>query len=196
MNEADVLKVFRKFDALLTGHFELSSGKHSDTYLQCALVLSDPPTAERLCRELAEAWRAENVQTVVGPALGGVVVAYELARALGCRGIFAERKDADMLLRRGFSLAAGERVLVAEDVVTTGGSALEVARLVEQAGAKLVGVTSLIDRGGGRSFAVRFAALARVEPPLYEPAKCPLCARRVPIDKPGSRVRGLASHGT
>ena len=196
MNQAEVLKVFRDFEALLTGHFQLSSGKHSDTYLQCALVLSDPATAEKLCRELAESWRAERIETVVGPALGGVVVAYELARALGCRGIFAERKDADMMLRRGFSLAAGERVLVAEDVVTTGGSAMEVVRLAEQAGAKLVGVTSLIDRGGGRGFPVRFAALAHVEPPIYEPARCPLCARSVPIDKPGSRASGAARSGS
>jgi len=187
MAQEEVLQIFRDSNALLSGHFVLSSGKHSDTYLQCALVLADPAAAEGLCKELADRWADSDVDTVVGPALGGVVLAYELARALGCRGIFSERKAGEMMFRRGFSIGRGERVLVAEDVVTTGGSALEVVALVREAGGELVGVTSLIDRGGGGNFPCAFGALAQVHPPTYEPGDCPLCAQGVPIVKHGSR---------
>ena len=187
MSSQPVLDVFTDSSALLKGHFRLSSGKHSDTYLQCALVLADPQRADTICRDLADKWSDVTVDTVIGPALGGIVLAYELARALACRGIFAERKDGAMTLRRGFQLRAGERVLVAEDVVTTGGSALEVVELVRARGAEVVGVTALIDRGGGGAFPCRFEALAEVKPPLYEPDECPLCEAGVPLDAPGSR---------
>ena len=196
MTQDEVLQVFRNCGALLSGHFVLSSGKHSDTYLQCALVLADPVVSERLCRELAVQWSDSEVDTVVGPALGGVVLAYELARELGCRGIFAERKASVMELRRGFSIGKGERVLVAEDVVTTGGSALEVVELVKEAGGETVGVTSLIDRGGGQNFPCSFGALARVLPPTYEAGGCPLCSQGVPIVRPGSRTEGGCSSAT
>jgi len=188
LTEEEVLEVFRESSALLSGHFKLSSGKHSDTYLQCALVLADPARAEKLCTALAQKWSDVAIDTVIGPALGGVVVAYELARALGARGIFAERKDGAMMLRRGFSVSPGERVLLVEDVVTTGGSALEVVQIVKATGAELAGVSALIDRGGGKAFPCRFEALANVQPPLYDPDRCPLCERGEPITTPGSRA--------
>ena len=190
MTEGEILEIFKESSALLSGHFKLSSGKHSDTYLQCALVLADPSRAEKLCVALAEKWRDAQIDTVVGPALGGVVVAYELARALGARGIFAERKDGLMMLRRGFGIRPGERVLLVEDVVTTGGSAMEVVEIIKAAGAELVGVSALIDRGGGKAFPCRFEALASVQCPAYEPDECPLCERGEPIVKPGSRTGG------
>ena len=188
MTEEEVLEIFRESSALLSGHFQLSSGKHSDTYLQCALVLADPARAEQLCSALAAKWSDVEIDTVIGPALGGVVVAYELARALGARGIFAERTDGTMMLRRGFSVSPGERVLLVEDVVTTGGSAMEVVDIIKATGAELVGVSALIDRGGGKAFPCRFEALASVRPPVYDPRDCPLCERGEPVVKPGSRT--------
>lgn len=185
----DSLQPFVDAGALLEGHFVLSSGLHSPRYLQCALVLQDPPLAERLCRQLAEKVRDLQAEVVIGPALGGIVVAYELARALGVRGIFAERKDGTMCLRRGFSLRKGERVLLAEDVVTTGGSLKEVIEVLRQWGAEPVGVVSLVDRSGDRdpAFGVPFVGLVRVDVPTWQPDGCPLCRDGVPVEKPGSR---------
>ncbi|MDQ7779875.1 MAG: orotate phosphoribosyltransferase [Planctomycetota bacterium] len=182
---------FKKSGAFLEGHFVLSSGLHSSAYVQCAKALESPRLAGKLCRALAKKWRAGGggkIDCVVGPALGGIVVAYELARALGCRALFMERVEGKLTLRRGFALEAGERVLVSEDVVTTGGSAQETIMEAERLGARVVGVAALVDRGGGRSFGKPFVSLLNLQPPIYDPAECPLCKRGIPAEKPGSRT--------
>jgi len=191
MREApdDILQTFRQAGALLEGHFLLSSGWHSPKYLQCALVLQDPARAERLCGRLARAFADDRVEVVIGPAIGGIVVAYELARALGAQALFAEREDGRMRLRRGFHLEPGRRVLLAEDVVTTGGSLREVLALAREAGAEIVGVAALVDRTSGRdpAFGVPLTALVTLDVPTHLPEECPLCRRGVPLVKPGSR---------
>jgi len=187
----EVLDIFRKCGAFLQGHFLLSSGLHSSGYLQCALVCQRPDLCARLCRNLADRFRDVRVDVVVGPALGGIVLAYELARALGARGIFMERDERDRLtLRRGFCLSPGERVLVAEDVMTTGGSAAAVAEQVESAGAEVVGVACLVDRGGARHLAGRrVESVVQLELPTFPPDDCPLCREGRPLAKPGSRKK-------
>ena len=190
MTETEILDIFRKHSALLEGHFILSSGLHSDRYIQCALVLQHPDVAQKLCAELAAKLRDANASVVAAPALGGVIVSYEVARALGVRSLFTERQDGVMTLRRGFSLTAGEPTLVVEDVVTTGGSTRETMTAVEQAGGKVVGVGSLIDRSGGKAdLGVPRAALVTLAVQNYYPAECPLCKSGIPAVKPGSRAK-------
>ncbi len=188
MTAQEVLGLFEKSGALLKGHFKLSSGLHSEKYLQCALVLQYPDIAERLSKALAGKFSKEKIDVVIGPALGGVTLAYEVARAVGSRGLFTERQDGKMVLRRGFSIAKGEKVLVVEDVVTTGGSTKEVIDLVRSFGANVVGVGSIIDRSSaGIDFGAPFRPLAKVAVETFEEDKCPLCKRDTPITKPGSR---------
>lgn len=188
MHAADVLQRFRDAGALLEGHFELSSGLHSPGYLQCALVLQHPAHAEALGAAIGALARDLALAAVLSPALGGVVIGQEVARALGVRGIFAERRDRRLTLRRGFSLAAAERVLTVEDVVTTGGSTRETIEVARAAGAEVVGAAAIIDRSASRArFDVPFQALATVSWPAHEPATCPECARGEPVVKPGSR---------
>jgi orotate phosphoribosyltransferase len=188
MTATEVLELFRACKALLEGHFLLSSGRHSDRYLQCALVLQHPWYAEQLAQAMAAQWRGAPVDLVVGPALGGIVIAHEVARCLGVRGIFAEREDGRMALRRGFSVAPGERVLIVENVITTGGSAVEVAELLQAHGATPVGIGTLVDRSGGAAdLPVPMHALLEMEVVSYAPDACPLCADNVPLVKPGSR---------
>jgi len=197
-----VLAQFERTGGLLRGHFALSSGRHSDTYLQCAQVLQWPDVAERLGAALASGWHG-RVDAVVGPAMGGLIIGHEVARALGARFLFTERVDGAMRFRRLFALQPGERVLVVEDVVTTGGSAAEAARAVAEAGGEVVGSAAIVDRrpaeraaerpveradggsAGGRG--AELTALVRVEAPAWDPAACPLCAAGDPIDTPGSR---------
>lgn len=189
MTEQEILEIFRKHGALLEGHFILSSGLHSDRYIQCALVLQHPPVAEALGSALAAKLKYLNASMVAAPALGGVLVAHEVARALGARALFTERQDGTMILRRGFSVEANEPALVVEDVVTTGLSTRETMRCVEGAGAKILGVGALIDRSGGAvNLGVPKAALVTLSVQNYEPATCPLCRAGVPAVKPGSRV--------
>ena len=188
MTEKEVLGLFEKSGALLKGHFKLSSGLHSEKYLQCALVLQHPEIAERLSGALANKFSAEKIDVVIGPALGGVTLAYEVARIVGARGLFTERQDGKMVLRRGFSISKGEKVLVVEDVVTTGGSTKEVIDLARSFGADVVGVGSIIDRSSSNvDFAVPFRPLARAEIETFEESKCPLCEKQIPVTKPGSR---------
>ena len=188
MNPAEVLELYEATGGLLRGHFLLTSGLHSDTYLQSALVLQHPKHAETLCRQLALTFREDRVQAVIGPALGGILVAHEVARAIGCRALFAERENGVMRLRRGFTIAPGTRCLVVEDVITTGGSTREVMRVVEDTGGILVGVGALIDRGGGSAaFPVKKMTLATLSVPNYRPEECPLCRSGTPAIKPGSR---------
>lgn len=186
---SDVLDLFRESGALHEGHFRLSSGLHSSGYLQCALVLQHPAHAETLGRALAEVLRDLTPTVVLSPALGGLIIGHEVARGLGVRAIFAERQESVLTLRRGFSLSADDRVVVIEDVVTTGGSTRETMVVAQQAGARVVGAGSIIDRSGGVvALDVPFRALATLSLPTYEPAGCPLCAAGKPVTKPGSRA--------
>ena len=190
MTENEILDIFRKHSALLEGHFILSSGLHSDRYIQCALVLQHPEAAEALCAQLASKLGDLGATVVAAPALGGVIVSYEVARALGVRSLFTERQNGVMTLRRGFTIAPGEPTLVVEDVVTTGGSTRETITAVEQAGGKVVGVGSLIDRSGGKvDLGVPRSALVTLEVKSYSPADCPLCKSGTPVVKPGSRSK-------
>lgn len=188
MTETEILEIFRAHSALLEGHFILSSGLHSDRYIQCALVLQHPRIAEQLCSELAAKLRHVGASVVAAPALGGVIVAHEAGRALGIRALFTERQDGVMTLRRGFSLTPGEPTLVVEDVITTGGSTRETMKCVEQAGGKVVGVGALIDRSAGAAkLGVPKATLVTLQVQNYSPADCPLCRSGIPAVKPGSR---------
>lgn len=189
MTEKDTLALYEKTGALLRGHFRLTSGLHSDVYLQSALVLQHPEHAEALGVALADAFRDAGARTVLAPAIGGILVAHEVARALGIRALFTEREQAVMTLRRGFTLERGEPCLVVEDVITTGGSTREVVQCAEALGARVVGVGSLIDRSGGAAaFPVKRVALATVTATTYTPEECPLCKAGSQAIKPGSRT--------
>jgi orotate phosphoribosyltransferase len=196
MTVEDVLKIFEENEALLKGHFLLTSGLHSDRYLQCALVLQHPAVAERLGSELASKAKADPdigpLDLVIAPALGGVIVAHEVARALGVRALFTERQEKTMTLRRGFQIKPGERCLVVEDVVTTGGSTREVMEVVAQHGGVAAGAGSLIDRslkkdGSVVNLGLPRLALAALEVATYAPEECPMCREGSIAIKPGSR---------
>jgi orotate phosphoribosyltransferase len=189
MDREAVLGLFRSSGALLEGHFKLSSGLHSGGYLQCALVLQHPRHAEALGRALGEKLKALGANVVLSPALGGLIIGHEVGRALGVRAIFAERQEKTLTLRRGFQLSSSDRVVVIEDVVTTGGSTRETIVVADQAGAKVVGAGSIIDRSGGNSdLGVPFSALVTLSLPTYQPDACPMCAAGSPVTKPGSRA--------
>jgi orotate phosphoribosyltransferase len=182
------LQDFRDTGALLSGHFRLSSGRHSDTYLQCARLLQWPERAEAAGRELADRLREFSPQVVVSPALGGLIIGHETARALGTRFLFAERPEGVFVLRRGFALEPGERAAVVEDVFTTGKSTREAASAVESAGGAVVAVGSVVDRGlPPGAFAVPARSLLSLSVPSWPDSECPLCREGVPIDSPGSR---------
>ncbi|MBZ5558907.1 MAG: orotate phosphoribosyltransferase [Acidobacteriia bacterium] len=188
MTRDELLDLFRRSGALLEGHFRLSSGLHSPGYLQCALVLQHPKHAEALGRAIADRTRDLRPSLVLSPALGGVVIGHEVGRALGVRAIFAERQDGALALRRGFVISETDRVLVIEDVLTTGGSTRETMQVARAAGGQVVGAASLVDRSGGAvRFDVPFAALLEIALPTHEPDQCPLCAQGLPVVKPGSR---------
>jgi len=188
MTRDEVLDLFRRSGALLDGHFRLTSGLHSPGYLQCALVLSQPDLAERLGRALADRIRAVRATVVLSPAIGGIVIGHEVGRALGVRALFAERQDGRLVLRRGFMLSERDRVLVVEDVLTTGGSTRETMDVAKAAGAQVTGAASIVNRSGGTvKFDVPLESLLDYSLPTYEPEKCPLCAQGLPVVKPGSR---------
>jgi orotate phosphoribosyltransferase len=188
VTESEVLAILRRTGVFREGHFRLTSGKHSDLYLQCAQLFQYPEEGGRVGAALAGLFTDQPVDTVIGPALGGIIVAYEVARALGVRALFAERENGAMTLRRGFTLRAGERVLVVEDVLTTGGSVREVMDVVRQHGAVPVAVGALVDRSGGRvRFEVPHRVLVSLTSNIYDPEDCPLCRRGLPVVKPGSR---------
>jgi orotate phosphoribosyltransferase len=189
----DLLDLFKEQGALLDGHFLLSSGLHSPRYLQCALVLMDPEVATRLGAQLSSGLRplvaGRAPSAVVAPAMGGILVAHEVARGLGCRALFTEREGGRMTLRRGFALERGEAVVVVEDVVTTGGSTREVIEAVRARGADVLAVGSLVDRSGGTvDLGVPRRWLLSLEVPTYEASACPLCASGSAPTKPGSRT--------
>jgi orotate phosphoribosyltransferase len=188
MESADVLQLFRDAGGLLEGHFKLTSGLHSARYLQSALVLQHPRHAEVLGRALADKLRDLNPTVVLSPALGGLIIGHEVARGLGVRAIFAERVDGALALRRGFSLASGDRVVIVEDVVTTGKSTRETMDVAEQAGGSVVAAGSIVDRSGGHSnLGVPFRPLVMLTVATHDPSDCPMCAAGQPVVKPGSR---------
>jgi len=184
----NILDAFTQCGALLEGHFVLSSGLHSNRYLQCAKVLQYPDLAEAIGAGIAELFKDIAIDVVVGPAMGGVIIAQEVGRAAHVRAIFAERENGVMTLRRGFSVAEGEKALVVEDVVTTGGSAREVAEMLQARGVRVVGIGAIMDRTTtATDFGVPFRALGKVDVATYQPEECPLCKANVPVTKPGSR---------
>src|SRR5213083_2338252 len=188
MTHDELLDLFRRSGALLEGHFRLTSGLHSSGYLQCALVLQYPQHAEALGRAIAERTRGLRPSVVLSPALGGVVIGHEVARALGSRALFAERQDGALTLRRGFVLGETDRVLLVEDVLTTGGSTRETMQVAMAAGGQVVGAASIVNRGGAApQLGVPFASLLDIALPTHEPDQCPLCAKGLPVIKPGSR---------
>src|SRR5207248_506941 len=189
MTRDEILDLFRRSGALLEGHFRLTSGLHSSGYLQCALVLSQPESAESLGRALADRIRHVRPTVVLSPAIGGIVIGHEVGRALGVRALFAERQDGQLTLRRGFTLSERDRVLVVEDVLTTGGSTRETINVAKAAGAQVVGAASIVNRSGpsGITFDVPLESLLDYSLPTYEPETCPLCAKGLPVVKPGSR---------
>lgn len=190
MQAYEVVERFRKTGALLEGHFVLSSGLHSTVYLQCALVLQHPREAEEFGRRIAAHFRNENIQAVASPAIGGLIIGHEVARALGARFIWTERENGEMTLRRGFSITPGERLLVVEDVVTTGGSTRETVEALQASGAHVLAAASIIDRSAGEAeVGVPRVSLATLDVPSVDPSVCDACKRGEPAVKPGSRKK-------
>src|SRR5438477_8484289 len=188
MTRDELLDVFKRSGALLEGHFRLTSGLHSSGYLQCALVLQHPQHAETLGRAIGDRTRGLRATVILSPALGGVVIGHEVARALGVRAIFAERQDGALTLRRGFMISESDRVVVVEDVLTTGGSTRETMQVARAAGGQVVGAAAIVDRGGSvPELDVPFVSLLDIALPTFEPDQCPLCAQGLPVIKPGSR---------
>jgi orotate phosphoribosyltransferase len=188
MTNSETLAMFKSSGALLDGHFRLTSGRHSNSYFQCAKVLQYPEYLSAICGEIAGHFRADGITTVISPAIGGIVVGTEVGRQLGVKTIFAERKEGTMMIRRGFTIDPSEQVLVVEDVITTGGSVAEVIELVRSAGATLAGVASVVDRSNGKvRLADRQFSLLTMEVVSYAPEECPLCKEGIPIYAPGSR---------
>lgn len=192
MTTEQALEVYRSTGAILKGHFRLTSGRHSDTYMQSAKVFVDPKASEQLCKALAEKLTQSGVEVdvVISPAIGGILMGYEVARQLGKPNIFAERENGVMTLRRGFSIEKGTKFVVCEDVVTTGGSVKEVISLVKEADGEVTAVASLVDRSNGKvDFGVKFVNLISMDITSYEPDDCPLCKEgKIELVKPGSRV--------
>ena len=188
MTEQEIIAILENSGALLSGHFQLRSGLHSNRFFQAALLLQYPDKAEIVCRHLAESFKDEKIETVISPAVGGLIVGQEVARALGVRAIFADKEDGKLVLKRGFAIKPGEKVLVAEDVVTKGGRVQETCDLVRACGGEVVGIAVIVDRSGGNaSFDVPFKSALKLTLPTYDPAECPLCAEKLPIDRPGSK---------
>lgn len=185
----DILSLLKQVDAFREGHFQFSSGLHGDTYVQSALLLKEPVLAEKACAAIADMFRDQQPEVVVGPAMGAVIVAYEVARQLGVPGLFTERENGKVTLRRMFSIKPGQRVLIVEDVITTGLSSQEVVDAMKELGADVIGVGALVDRSNGTAkIAVPFKALISRQMNNYDPAECPLCKAGVPLYKPGSRA--------
>lgn len=182
------IEILKEAGVLQEGHFRLTSGRHSAKYLQCAKIFQYTKYSEELCASLAEKYASSGAEVVIGPAIGAIQMAYEVSRALGVKNIFAERENGVMTLRRGFTIEPGQKVLVVEDVVTTGGSVREVIDIVKEKGGEVVGVGCIVDRTGGKiDFSVPFKAVVSMEVSSYEEADCPLCKAGLPIVKPGSR---------
>ena len=190
LSKEQLLRMFRTSNALQRGHFELSSGLHSGHYFQCAQVLQYPKNATAIGHELARRFRAKKPTVVIGPAAGGIIPAFATARALGARALYSERVDAEMQLRRGFTVTKRDRVVIVEDAITTGESARKVATLVTSFGARVVGIGAIVDRSGGkvRFPGHKFTRLFSLAFETFNPHECPLCSEQIPVTRPG-RVR-------
>ena len=192
LSENEILSIFKSTNALLNGHFLLTSGRHSDVYFQCAKVLQFPEYTEQLCTIIADEFCDKEIDTVISPAIGGLVVGQEVARQLNKKFIFAERENKKLTLRRGFELNIGERVLICEDVVTTGGSVFEVIDIVKSNNAKVTGIGVIVDRSNGKvNFGYSQMSTIKLDVKSYLPNECPLCKEGLEIVKPGSRKVGV-----
>jgi orotate phosphoribosyltransferase len=189
VHSTQVHDLLRDSGALLTGHFLLSSGLHSDTYVQSTKFLQHPAQAEELARAIAEPFGDSGVAVVCSPAIGGVVIGHEVARQLGARAIFSERKGGLMMLRRGFDVAGGEKVLVVEDIVTTGESVKDIIEIVRSLGGDVVSAACIVDRGDRKDLGAPLHALAEMSPPTWDPDRCPLCEAGTAAIKPGGAPR-------
>lgn len=189
LTKEEILNIFKDSEALLEGHFKLTSGRHSNRYMQCAKVLMEPKYTEALCNHLSESFKDDGVEVVIGPATGGIILSYEMARQMNVPSIFTERVDGKMVLRRNFKIEKGQKVLVIEDVVTTGGSVREVVQLVEEMGGIVVGVALLVDRSNGQAdlLTKKVVPALSMDVVSYEESECPLCKEGTPAIKPGSR---------
>lgn len=188
LNENGILETFKETGALLQGHFLLTSGRHSNMYFQCAKVLQYPGYTTRICSIIADYFKNYEIDTVISPAMGGIIVGQEVARQLNRRSIFAEREDKKLTLRRGFFINPGEKVLVCEDVVTTGGSVFEVIDIVKEQGGVVVGIGFIVDRSNGKvDFGYPQKSTMKMEVISFPPDECPLCKENIPVVKPGSR---------
>ncbi|MHB8931449.1 MAG: orotate phosphoribosyltransferase [Melioribacteraceae bacterium] len=188
MTNQNILEIFQKTNALLDGHFLLTSGRHSNQYFQCALVLQYPNYNEIICGKIAEHFKDTEIDAVISPAIGGIIVGQEVARLLGKKSIFAEREDKSLTLRRGFNIEEGKKYLVCEDVVTTGGSVFEVMEIVRNNGGIVAGVGYIVDRSNNKvQFGVPQFSTLQLEVVSYQPEDCPLCKQNIPAIKPGSR---------
>lgn len=186
-NDINVIDILKETDALLEGHFLLSSGRHSDRYCQCAKLLQHPKASREVLSVVADKLRDLDIDVIIGPAMGGIVVAYELAQQLDKIGIFSERVDGIMCLRRGFEIKKGQKVLISEDVITTGKSSLEVAEIVKSLGADVVALSCIVDRSGDNAIPYPIYSAVKLDFETYEADKCPLCEKKIPYIKPGSR---------
>lgn len=188
LNQEEILDIFKKTGALLNGHFLLTSGRHSNVYFQCAKVLQHPEYTEKICSLIAGHFKTTEIDTVISPAIGGIIVGQEVARQLNKKSIFAEREDKTLTMRRGFSLGKNEKVLVCEDVVTTGGSVFEVIDIVKNAGAEVVGVGFIVDRSNGKvNFGFPQYSAVKLDVISYPAESCDLCKQGLELVKPGSR---------
>lgn len=183
---AEIISLLEETESIVTGHFELSSGLHSNKYFQCARLFQYPEVGEKIALELAKKIDFE-VDTVVGPALGGIIIGYEVARAMGKKSIFAERKNGELEIRRGFNLEKGEKVLIVEDVITTAKSALETAEVIKNMGGEIAGIACIVDRSNGKT-GIDIKSLVQMTVETFSPEACPLCQEGYNIEKPGSRV--------
>lgn len=188
IKENEIIEILKKTEALLAGHFKLSSGLHSGQYLQCALILQHPGHAAKLGESIADKFRDKDITCVAGPAVGGIIIAHEVARALKTRCIFGEREDGKMTLRRGFQLGPQDKVLIVEDVITTGKSIRELMDVVKKSGAAIVGIGALADRSSKKiDFGCGVQPLIKLDIKTFPPDECPLCKQGTPAVKPGSR---------
>ncbi len=190
MDNANIFDIFLKTNALLNGHFLLTSGRHSNQYFQCALVLQYPQYNEIICKLIADYFKSYEIDTIISPAIGGICVGQEVARQLNKRFIFAERENNKMTLRRGFQIKPNEKILICEDVVTTGGSVFEVMDIIKENNAVTVGVGMIVDRSNSKvKFGVPQFSTLKLDVVSYQPDECPLCKENIPIIKPGSRKK-------
>ena len=187
LTDREIENLFIESGALKEGHFKLTSGLHSSKYVDKFKILSKPRLASPLLTEMAERWKNSSIELVVGPAVGGIILSYEIARQLGCDGIFLERKNGKMALSRGFSIEKSQRILVVEDVLTTGGSINEVCDVLKHSGGEIVGISLMVDRSGGKvDFGVKTDSLMQLELELFEPGSCPMCSNEIELETPGS----------